>query len=566
MSQPVLLGGSCPIRASRSSRWSTVADSLVIASNAAMPDRPQRVGTADDSFRICALLRLHLRIALVLAVLIVVQDGGAVDASPTNGFRVPQDVRSISYYPAHGGWTLMWTRFDADGIDRDLTRIAWLRANTVRVIVPARVFGYPEPEPAMSARLEKVVDLAARHGLRVELTLFDWWHDYADVTGSRRWAAALLSRYAGDDRIAFVELKNEIRPQDVGAAEWAAALIPYVRDAARKPVTISVPALDAARDLRLLRAALGSAQPDFYSAHFYWRPEVAVEYLEAATAAVAPVPLRVGETGYSTATSYDVLPGVPASPSAREAQQAYYLRSLAVEARRLGLPPIGPWILSDFASDAIPADDPGVHANPREYRFGLFRVSGAAKSAAGELRTIFSEGHVDDFNGGFEDVVRDEGGRPVPALWRIRRALNATFARDRSVARTGRASGRIDGEGTGTRPDAAFTIAPPDPAVRQGDRSTVTAFARASSMCGEVRLALRWFSVEGPAVGSAQSEPVPCGTRGWRRLRATGVAPSGASYVGIYLRAAGTVGRTWFDDVSYSFAPARSRRVHPSPR
>ena len=199
-------------------------------------------------------MRLHLRLAAVLAAVLVASlHGGSVRASSADGMRVPEDVRSISYFPALGGWTLMWTRFDAEAIDRDLARIAWLRANTVRVIVPARVFGYPEPEAAMSARLENVVDLAARHGLRVELTLFDWWHDYADIAGSRRWAGALLSPYTGDARIAFVELKNEIRPQDAGAAEWAAALIPYVREVARLPVAISVPALDPARDLRLLR-------------------------------------------------------------------------------------------------------------------------------------------------------------------------------------------------------------------------------------------------------------------------------------------------------------------------
>ena len=60
--------------------------------------------------------------------------------------RVPDDVRSISYFPARGGWTLMWTRFDADAIDRDLARIAWLRANTVRVIVPARVSATRNPK------------------------------------------------------------------------------------------------------------------------------------------------------------------------------------------------------------------------------------------------------------------------------------------------------------------------------------------------------------------------------------------------------------------------------------
>jgi hypothetical protein len=500
-------------------------------------------------------MRLRLRLSLVVAAaLVALLGGGAMLASSTDGPRVPEDVRSISYFPATGGWTLMWTRFDAAAIDRDLARVARLHANTVRVIVPARAFGYPEPDVVMRARLERIVDIAERHGLRVELTLFDWWHDYSDIEGSRRWAAALLSPYADDPRIAFVELKNELRPQDAGASAWAAALIPYVQELTHKPVTISVPALDPARDLRLLHSALGAAQPDFYSAHFYWRPELFAGQLDAARAAVAPLPLRVGETGYSTALPYDVLPGVPASRSARESEQAYYLRSVATIARRLGLPPIAPWVLSDFAPDAIPPDDPGVHGNAREYRFGLFRVSGEAKPAAAAVRAIFSGDHVDGFDGGFEDSVRDEHGRPVPALWRIRAAHDATFARDTRVAHTGRASARIDGVGAGAAPDAAFAIAPPDPAVRAGDRSTVSAFARAGRRCGEVRVALRWFAADGRTVGGARSPLLRCGSRGWQRLRAGGTAPPGASYVGLYLRAARTIGPAWFDDASYACA------------
>jgi Cellulase (glycosyl hydrolase family 5) len=495
------------------------------------------------------------RLPLVLAAAaLLALAGGAAPGAPTYGVSVPGDVRSISYFPARGGWTLMWTRFDAGAVDRDLARVARLRANTVRVIVPVRVFGYPEPDPRMSARLERVVDLAARHGLRVQLTLFDWWHDYGDVAGSRRWANALLSRYAGDERIVFVELKNEIRPQDAGAGDWAAALIPFVREVTRTPVTVSVPALDPARDLRLLRSALGGTQPDFYSAHFYWRPELATEHLRAAAEAVAPVPLYLGETGYSTAMAYDIVPGVPASPSAREAQQAYYLRSLADVTRRLGMPPIAPWVLSDFAPNAIPPDDPGVHGNPREYRFGLFRVSGEAKPAAAALRSIFAGGRSDGFNNGFEQAVRDDRGRAVPALWRIRPARGAAFLRDGRMGRTGRASARIDGVAAGTGPDAAFAISPADAGVAPGDRSTVTAFARAGSRCGQVRVALRWFASDGRAVGGSQSAPIRCDTRGWQRVRASGTAPAGAAYVGLYLRAAGTVGSAWFDDVAYSCA------------
>ena len=496
-------------------------------------------------------MRLRLSPVLV-AALVALLIGGASPAAPAEDFRVPEDVRSISYFPARGGWTLMWTRFDPAAIDRDFARIALLRANTVRVIVPARVFGYPEPEPAMSARLERVVDLAARHGLRVELTLFDWWHDYADVAGARRWAAALLSPYTGDARIALVELKNELRPQDAGAAEWAAALIPYVRELTQKPVTVSVPALDAARDLRLLRSALGSAQPDFYSAHFYWRTELAAEHLEAARAAASPLPLRVAETGYSTAIPYDIVPGVPESPSAREAQQAYYLRSLAAVARRLGLPPIGPWVLSDFAPDAIPSDDPGVHGNPREYRFGLFRVSGEAKPAAAALRTIFSGGDSQDFNNGFEQAVRGEGGESVPALWRIRAARGAAFRRDAQVARSGRASARIEGRAAATRTGRRLH----DRSARSGSASGRPLHAHRIRARG---LALRRDSCRAALVrrrrtgaGRRAVAPLRCGTSAWQRLRVSGSAPSGAAYVGLYLRAGRTVGPAWFDDVGYS--------------
>jgi hypothetical protein len=505
-------------------------------------------------------VRARLLLALVIAVAFVaLLDGGTVTASPADGSRVPDEIRSISYFPARGGWTLMWTRFDAAAIDRDFGRVAWLGANTVRVIVPAHAFGYPEPEPAMTGRLERVVDIAARRGLRVELTLFDWWHAYADVAGSRRWAAAVLSPYAGDARIALVELKNELRPQDEGASAWAAALIPYVRELTHKPVTISVPALEPARDLGLLRSALGTAQPDFYSAHFYWRPELLAAHLDAARAAVAPLPLRLAETGYSTAVSYEIVRGVPASPSAREAQQAYYLRSVAAVARRLGLPPIAPWVLSDFSRDAIPPDDPGVYGNAREYRFGLFRVSGEAKPAAAALRTIFSGGRSKGFNGGFDDVVRDERGGSVPALWRIRPAHGAVFSRDAQTVRTGRGSARIDGTGGGTAPDAAFAIAPLDPAVEPGDRSTLTVFARAGARCGEVRVALRWFAADRRAVGGAQSPPLRCGGSGWQQLRAAGAAPAGAAFVGIYLRAARTVGPAWFDDVRYACVRGAAR-------
>ena len=93
------------------------------------------------------------------------------------------------------------------------------------------------------------------------------------------------------------------------------------------------------------------------------------------------MPLRLGETGYSTAIPYEVLPGLPASPSAREAEQGYYLRSLALVARRVGLPSIAPWILSDFAAEAIPGGDVRVRPSDRPVTQGRRIVIGLGERA-----------------------------------------------------------------------------------------------------------------------------------------------------------------------------------------
>ena len=108
----------------------------------------------------------------------------------------------------------MWEPWRPQRIDADLRRLRSLNANTVRVVLPAHFFGYPEPEERYLERLREFVGIAARNGLHVQLTLFDWWGDYRDIEGSKQWARAVLERYVGDARIAFVELRNEIDTTD----------------------------------------------------------------------------------------------------------------------------------------------------------------------------------------------------------------------------------------------------------------------------------------------------------------------------------------------------------------
>src|SRR6185312_15953242 len=142
----------------------------------------------------------------------------------------------------------------------DLAHIAALGATSVRIIVPADEFGFPEPTEPYVDRLSALVGIAASQGLTVQLTLFDWLREdeYADVAGSEQWAHDLLEPYAGDRRIAFVEVRNEIDPNDPQAVAWARDLIPYVRDTLLDavPVTISVVGADPVASVTALKAAL----------------------------------------------------------------------------------------------------------------------------------------------------------------------------------------------------------------------------------------------------------------------------------------------------------------------
>jgi endo-1,4-beta-mannosidase len=293
-----------------------------------------------------------------------------------------QDLKEVNYYPAHGGWTYMWSRFDPTAIDRDFARIRALGANTVRIIIQPMVFGFPTVRPVMAARLSKVVGLAAKHSLRVHLTLFDWWSRFTDIGGSKKWVSSLLSRYRRDPRIAVVELQNEVSPQNRKAVAWVTRMLPYLSTV--MPGTLrtvssgSVPA----QDFALFTRELKRSPPDFWDYHYYGPAGGAYSLLRRIKALAARRPRFVGETGYSP----DVTPGNQAAR--RQAQVAYY-RAVFTAAAALGLPTPAPWILNDFSPGGITPESPAVD-EPAQYGYGLFQVNGTPKPAAAVVRRAFS--------------------------------------------------------------------------------------------------------------------------------------------------------------------------------
>ena len=301
--------------------------------------------------------------------------------SPATLESTVRDLKEVNYFPAAGGWTYMWSHFDPTVIDRDFARIRALHANTVRIFIQPSVFGFPTVRPVMADRLSEVIGLAAKHSLRVHLTLFGLWSQFTDIDGSKEWVSSLLSRYRDDPRIAVVELHNELKPQDPEAVAWVSRMLPYLSTVLpgtlRTVSTASVPP----EAFALFTHELRSSPPDFWDYHYYGPAGDAYSLLRRIKALAAPRPLFVGETGYST-------DGTPGDQTARKQAQATYYRAVFAAAAALGLPSPAPWILNDFSPGGIP---PGRLADePASYGYGLFQINGTPKPAAAVVSRAFS--------------------------------------------------------------------------------------------------------------------------------------------------------------------------------
>jgi hypothetical protein len=306
------------------------------------------------------------------------------------------------------------------------------------------------------------------------------------------------------------------------------------------PVTVSVTGgLSLADQLTRLQQQLGSSLPDFWTVHYYDKSELAYGVLAATKAVAGPLPLFVGETGYFAGDSD---PRVHRRADLED-EQVRFLASMEAADMLLGLPPIAPWILSDFAPDGSPKRLPTA-----EYHFGLFRVDGRPKPAAAEVRAYFASGAPDfGFDGGFEQV---EPGlpSPEPALWR--RRGTAAFGLDSSVVHSGALSMSLSGIHGVATAGATLSTIPAAPWVTPGEAVTLSAWARGADVTGTNLISILWYDGARNYLGHTDSAAVSAGTSDWTQLQAQALAPARAAYVRIVLSSDRNRGTVWFDDVT----------------
>jgi hypothetical protein len=460
--------------------------------------------------------------------------GGSVLATKS----MLMSLKLMNYYPSADGWTLMWTKWNQATITHDFSEIASLNANAVRIIIQPSAIGFPTPNPNDLAHLAAMVAIAQADGLQVQLTLFDEFDSYSEVSQSTTWATSVLAPFKSDPEIAFIELRNEMDPSNAPSMAWAKAELPIVQSlAGTVPVTISVTGTDTPEVLSSLKEALGSVQPDFYDVHIYGSAVNAYTDLAEDQALASPLPLYIGETGFSTA------PSAGETQAQAEEDQNVYLATIEWTTATLGLPAAAPWILQDFTSTGIPGG-----TVPAEYDFGLLRVDGSEKPAALTIKQFFATGTVNSIpNSNFSSL---SNGQPVG--WSTADPAQGTFASDQTVQYAGSDSVSLSRTaGTSVLAPAFYT----EPIVTptHADQSfQASVWARGSASTGFNRIAIAWFSASGTYLGGSESTGLPVGNPGWTKLTVNSNAPPGATWEQIHLKSSGNSGTVWFSDVQFA--------------
>ena len=469
----------------------------------------------------------------------ILPGGSSGSSGSTNTWLDFSHLALMNYKPgANGPNPLSQNPIDTAKLDSDLSRIASLNANVVRLVVPYDLQNNNSTYP-----IETFLEEATKYSLRTQLTLFDGYSGYTNLMQSEQWAQKVVGPFAGDRRVAFLELQNEIDPTNSSAMTWARTMIPYLRNIAEGiPVTVSVGGwCAAATQLATLKQNLGNHPPDFWDVHYYCNPAAAYKILSNSAGIASPRHLIVGETGYTTDTSDTTREGATYGTAWQEAEQGVFYRAVDAAAHAAGLPPAAPWIDSDIAPDQCPS------CPTTELHFGLFRLVGTAKPARAVVAAAFAAVQPLDNNLGFEE---DAGGYPV--AWGIDAADSATFVHDNSVAHSGVWSARITNSTySGSGPVAAWALDYPSP-ITPYHTYTASAWVRGLAVDGATYVGIVWTTSSGSGLYNTHSDLLPLGDASqWQQLTVSAAAPPRAAYAQIILTSRST-GSVWFDDVHFS--------------
>lgn len=250
-------------------------------------------------------------------------------------------IKGVNYYPQDQPWNMFGDDFNLQAVESDFAKIREMGLNTIRIFIPYEEFGGPDVRSEHLSQLKQVMDAAEAKGIKVLLTLFDFYgnYDLADWTLNFRHARLIVSAFREHPALLAWDIKNEpdLDFESRGknrVLAWLKELNSLVNTLDQKhPITIGWSSAEA--------ASLLKDEVDFVSFHYYGNADRFRASYEDLRQSVPEKPILLQEYGMS---SYS---GIWNLFSGSETEQAVYHEGILEVVSELEIPFLF-WTLYDF--------------------------------------------------------------------------------------------------------------------------------------------------------------------------------------------------------------------------
>ncbi len=289
------------------------------------------------------------------------------------------NIRGVNYYPKDAPWNMFGDNFDSVAIGKDIKLIRHMGLNMIRIFIPYEDFGKNKVDQSKLAQVGQVLDFAEKAGIKVMITLFDFYgnYDITDWTLTHRHAEVIVETLKNHPALLAWDIKNEPdldfenrKKYTVNA--WLSEMIAQVKGwDTTHPVTIGWSSAESANNL--------SNKVDIVSFHYYEKLSLFTEkYRTLKSNLPANKPIFLQEYGIS---SYG---GLWKGFMGSESKQADYYKEIQGYIKQENIP-FAFWGLYDFEEvpTAVVGRLPWRRA-PQKY-YGCIDTAGNKKQSYSEL-------------------------------------------------------------------------------------------------------------------------------------------------------------------------------------
>lgn len=283
-------------------------------------------------------------------------------------------IKGVNYYPKNRAWAMFGTDFNGQLIRSDMNSISSMGLNTIRIFIPYSEFGASEVKSVYLNQLKKLLDIAGESGIKVMITLFDFYgnYDISDWTRNLRHAEQIVMAFKDHPALFGWDIKNEpdLDFENRGKNKvlaWLKEISSSIRSwDTNHPITIGWSNPKVATEL--------IEEVDFISFHYYDSAENFKDAFDQLVLESQGKAVLLQEYGYS---SYS---GVWNLYTGSEKRQASYFKEMQRTLNEEHIPYMF-WTLYDV--DSIPSKVVGElpWRKARQKHFGCFDIEGTPKAS-----------------------------------------------------------------------------------------------------------------------------------------------------------------------------------------